>query len=358
MKIKSQPKGERPGIGRSLVILCAGIAIGIFAGYLLFSQLRNPKKPMAAKAATTVQQVSTSHFTSPISESDGYRKFDIRPVSKMNEAIENRVEELLQKGKAQAISVYYKDLTNNKVVGINEAELFSPASLLKVPVLITVLKYAEDFPTTLQQSLMYNGPSSANEYKDIHIDQKSVIITGRSYTIDQLLEIMIVASDNEATLLLLDYIDRVAPGFRQQVEADLKLYTNNIDYDQDFLTVKRYSSFFRVLYNASYLDKKMSEKALDILSKTGYGNGIRQAVPQSILVSHKYGHRQVNDKQHQYHHFAIIYHPYKPFLLGVMTKGPSEEKLQASIASIAQTVYLKVDSMAGKNGNYLSRDID
>ena len=42
------------------------------------------------------------------------------------------------------ISIYFKDLNSGAWIGINEKETFVPASLLKVQMLISCYKYAED----------------------------------------------------------------------------------------------------------------------------------------------------------------------------------------------------------------------
>ncbi len=320
------------------------------------STTANPETPIAKPAVVAHKK----RFTNPLVSSTEYRDYDIRYVDGLRERVQNEVNLQLDKGSAKVISVYYRDLTNDDLFGINESELFSPASLLKVPLMITILKYAESNASILQQTVEYNQPVELLHKKNPEgITANSVLITGRSYTIDQLLEIMIEVSDNEATILLLQYIDNVAPGFRQTVEKDLKMIApaqaNHLD---DYVSVKRYSSFFRTLFNASYLSEEMSNKALNILSRTGFGNGIRQAVPKQIVVCQKYGHRQLDKDHHQYHHFAIVYHPKKPFLLGVMTKGASPEKLQSAIAAIAGKIYQEVDAKANEQASYLSRDVD
>lgn len=302
--------------------------------------------------------VPKKRLTNPLADSKEYHDYDISPVANMASILENAVASQIKKGAANSISVYFRDLTNNQVIGINEEEVFSPASLLKVPVLISILKYAEDSPNTLHDQVTYNLPSE-HIHKATGISDQSALIRGRSYTIEQLLEIMVVVSDNEATILLLEYIDRVAPGFRTQVETDLKLETPpHLNYMDDYLTVRTYSAFFRTLFNASYLSVEMSEKALGMLSKTGYGNGIRQAIPLEIPISQKFGHRKLDENRHQYHHFAIVYHSSKPFLIGIMTKGKSTEALQSTIATIAHTTYQAVNKQTMQKASYLSRDVD
>jgi len=44
----------------------------------------------------------------------------------------------------------------------------------------------------------------------------------------------------------------------------------------DSVSLKEYSSFFRILYNASYLTPSSSQFALSLLTKTDFTDGIRK----------------------------------------------------------------------------------
>lgn len=61
------------------------------------------------------------------------------------------------------------------------------------------------------------------------------------------------------------------------------------------LSVKDYASFFRILYNSSYLTKEHSEEILEFLAKAEYVNGLVAGVPSNITVAHKFGERTFND---------------------------------------------------------------
>src|SRR5690606_3890040 len=146
--------------------------------------------------------------------------------------------------------------------------------------------------------------------------------------------IMILESDNEATILLLDFLDAENPQHLMKVQDDLGLHVpRSVRNTDSIVSVKVYSSFFRTLYNASYLSDDLSEKALGMLTRTGYGYGIRQAIPKEVIVSQKFGYKSITESKKQLHHFGIVYHAKKPFLIGVMTKGKKEEDLKLVISS-------------------------
>ena len=209
---------------------------------------------------------------------------------------------------------------------------------MKVPVLIALLKQAEKNPEILQDMLVFR------EFKDRKTINKGEFKfkVGASYSLEQLAEIMISYSDNQATLMI---IDRIGIEKVKKVESDLRLGTENSFSEEDRLVgVKTYATVFRTLYNASYLNKEMSEKALVILSQSRYGYGIRKAVPLDILMAHKFGIREKNGSKDiavsidQLHHFAIVYRPKKPYLIGLMMKGDDEKFMQRIISHIAKHV--------------------
>lgn len=102
---------------------------------------------------------------------------------------------------------------------------------------------------------------------------------------------MITNSDNEAKELLIQDIDET---FLQKVYTEIGINTAG-DLTKDFISVKDYSGFFRLLYNATYLNRDLSEKALKILSKTNFDKGITAGLPKGITVAHKFGERAYID---------------------------------------------------------------
>jgi len=233
-------------------------------------------------------------------------------------------------------SIYFQDINNGSSFGINENKLYSPASLIKVPLLIALLKESETDPSILDKEILN---TESYDPKVQNIQPQVTLIPNKKYTIKQLIEQMIIYSDDISYNLL-----------NQQTSADkiIKIYNDlNIDISQalsspkgDIISAKDYTTFFRILYNSSYLNPTMSKYALKILGQTDFKDGIVASIPPDINVSHKFGERQYLDTgSKQLHDCGIVYYPNKPYLLCIMTRGDNFESLKSKIKNISKTVY-------------------
>jgi hypothetical protein len=99
---------------------------------------------------------------------------------------------------------------------------------------------------------------------------------------------MIVYSDNDAYN---DLVKNLDPDETNQIYQDLDINISKAfaNPNGDIITVKDYASFFRILFNASYLDQDMSEKALSLLTQVEYKKALVAGVPDTIAVAHKFG---------------------------------------------------------------------
>lgn len=250
--------------------------------------------------------------------------------------VKRYIDTAIAHGSTNHVSVYYRNLNNGPWFGVNEYEAFSPASLLKVPLLFTVLKESEQSPSLLDKKVLYAG---TDEPSDQQFTPQKQIEVGSTYSVAELTERMIRFSDNEAALILLNILTS-EKALQTYHDLNLPMPTNGI---VDFMTVKEYATFFRVLYNASYLEKKTSQVALELLSTTVFNNGLREGVPSSIPIAHKFGEFwKVGDTQKQLHDCGIIYEPQQPYLLCVMTRGTDFDTLAKVIKDISKIVYQSI----------------
>ncbi len=264
-------------------------------------------------------------------------EFADKGLSAIDAKLNTLIQKLQHEGKVTDVAVYYRDLNNGPWFGINEKMDFSPASLLKLPVMMAYYKKAETEPEILDQKVIFEKDKEYLIPQDIAPGKK--LEKGKEYTIDELIERMIVYSDNAALLLLEEHI---APELIDKVTIDLGIVMPTGASTYDFITVKDYSSLFRVLFNASYLSRKYSEKALKLLSISEFRDGIVAGVERGVVVSNKMGEREISDSIKQLHDCGIVYVPGRPYLLCVMTRGSNLSNLSDVIRKISSTVYYQV----------------
>lgn len=234
-------------------------------------------------------------------------------------------------------SVYFRELHDGRWIGVNERVGYIPASLLKLPTLIAVLKRAERDPGFLSQRVVFPGINDKNAW--IAFRPPQTLEPGESYTVEELCRRMSRYSDNNATGLLNEL---VTPEEQNRTLRGLGVLPELIE-TRGKLDVKTVSAFFRVLYNASYIDREHSELALEMLSQAWFRDGIIGGLPEGVPVCSKYGEAALRLDTFQLHDFAIVYHKRRPYLLGVMTEGRDLVAMARFIREVSGLVYEEID---------------
>ncbi len=255
--------------------------------------------------------------------------------------VENTIKVAKRQGNASTVAVYFRDLNNGPTFGINDEVDFIPASLLKVPVMMSYLRLSESDPEVLNKPLTLTESFSFGQGGVQLIGPSDEIQVGSTYPTSELIERTIKYSDNQAVSLLITHL----PGKPiRELYNMLGVRDNVLNGPGGTLTVKEYAAFFRIMFNASYLSRYNSEKALDLLTRTEFNTGIRAGVPSYITVAHKFGEGG-NVMEHQIHDCGIVYYPEHPYLLCVMTRGSSIPQLEQTVGEISRTVYEKIDAL-------------
>ena len=316
----------------ALVLLCLGFAAGWFAA----GAVRRAPAPFSE------QRLGGYMFINPLLECDSVRTAlddnELRPFR-------HRIERLIaDRGRVSPsvshVSVYFRDMNNGLGFDIHGNEKFTPASLVKVPLMMAWLKAAEADPSLLGRAVLFAGGPDQNAGQVF--PPAAVLQAGRTYTIDELIRAMIVHSDNNAYFLLFANID---PKILRRVYTDLGLEVPKVRTRDDYMTVVEYASFFRILFNASYLRRDLSEKALQYLAEVDFAHGLVAGVPPGIRIAQKFGERTLGDHGEikQLHDCGIVYYPGHPYLLCVMTRGTSFEFLDVAIREISVTTFGEID---------------
>lgn len=322
-----------------LGVLILGIAVGFFSGRLYFGDknlnLLSQFKPIR-------QSNNQYKFIDPLLAYDTPEAGDSKEYKGLHQSLKDIIDQSINDNKAQSVAVYFRDLKYGRWIGVNENDRFSPASLLKVPLMIAYLKIAETKPEILNQKVSFEQSQVSNLQ---NVKPEESLQPGHEYTVAEVIKYMIIYSDNNASSLLRQIIGTKD---LEQAYTDLG-FAYPTDDSGDIMSPKTYALYLRLLYNATYLDRDASEHALDLLSQTQFNDGLVKGLPEKTVISHKFGERKNQDSsgkvESQLHDCGIIYYPNNPYLLCVMTKGQSQDDLAQIIANISNRVY---SSFSGK----------
>lgn len=266
----------------------------------------------------------------------------INKLSKLQTKLDVMIQGLKKTGKVKRASVFVRDLNTSRFAGVNDADAYYMASLLKAPLLVGGFKLAEVEPRILDQTVTYNGVP--NLYADQVVKSEQVLVAGESYTIKELMRRAIIYSDNTAAQMLFDYYPQ---DFLDRILQALGIQHTKPDKEvENFVTARSYANIFRILYNSSYLTKEYSNEALKILTESTYKDGATAKLPKDVVVAHKFAERTLVYESgavavRQFHECGIVYAKKgeDPYIFCIMTEGNDYETLEEVIADISLAIY-------------------
>lgn len=235
------------------------------------------------------------------------------------------------------VSVYFEFLNTGTNISTSKDAEFFPASLLKVPIIMSAVKNIEEGRWKWDTEL-----TLVESDKDAHFGNIYKQPTGTKFTVEYLIEKMIKDSDNTAYYITLRNLEKDAP--KQSVWNHLGL--------QDFFTndgkvsAKRYAVVLRSLYNAAYLSKEDSSKILTLLTKTPFNEYLEQGLLKGTKFAHKIGEIP---SEAVYMDSGIAYLPNRPYLLVVMTQGKEKKEAERIMKDISLKTYEYVAKYDGNN---------
>ena len=284
-------------------------------------------------------------FINPDLGCNGKQILDKSNPIALKDVLNTYIDSQKKNGDVRLVSVYFRDLQDGPILGINENEAFIAASLLKLPTAMTFFKLAEEKePDILQRRLHFQGAISEDESLEQFFKPSKTIQPGASYTIEELIFNSLVYSDNLSNEVLKSSIQSM----RGDLNLILQTYKElglaaSASINTPDISTRGYATIFRILYNASYLSQEHSENVLSLLAQSEFDQGIASGVPKEVRVANKFGERFIGSEK-QLHDCGIVYFPGTAYLLCVMTRGKDFTELTRIIRDISTMVYEEVES--------------
>lgn len=253
-------------------------------------------------------------------------------------------------GVSDSVSIYFKDEPTDKDVSINSVRAWIPASTIKSFAAIEAFRQRDaglisfDTMVTIQKQNVVPTELEADEFPRLR--------EGTQATVRQLVEAMIIQSDNTAYNTLLDILDR------RNINSTLKNYgitqttvgeKLNLDDDQfkadlqvpgrqpNTITAKDLSTLFDLLYNNKI---PHSDEIVSVFKQQKINTMIPALLPPGTVVAHKTG-----DWEPIYHDGGIVYKPNDPFILSVFTNSNDP----SVVAQLARVAYYRTSKEVGEN---------
>lgn len=324
-----------PGIAVSIALFLAGLVVGWTVAGTDPAQSTVPAGDNAAIAGAVSQvrgrPTAHSHPLLFCDDASGAQRHAV-----LRTQVQVVLDKHLRSGALARAAVSVRDLETGAGFAIGGDDKYHPASLLKLPLAIAWMRKAEADPAALTRPLLYDMQTLRESAK-----ATGALVTGQSYTAQDLLERMVRWSRNDAKAVLAREIGDAA---LKAVYDDLAITWPYDNPDADaLLSVNDYSRLFRALYNASVLRADTADKLLQLLTRTEFPQALVAGLPAGTEFAHKWGMRTLqnpsgNERVHL-HDCGIVYQPGRPLLLCAMSAGRSDPELAAVLAEVARTVW-------------------
>lgn len=215
-------------------------------------------------------------------------------------------------------------------------EVFSCASLIKVPILIAVLDYVERHELSLDEVILI---TSENRVDFSVITEQQL----NESTLYELLVWMIITSDNTATNVLIDYIgmDALNRYFRKIGLTHTTLQRKMMDFARlesgfdNVTTACDMAHLFTHIYRQDLLSGPLSTLAINILSRQRAHESLKRYLMEDIHIAHKTGGLDSVD-----HDVGIVFNHVNDYIIGVfVTEVTNNDEARQFIGHISKVVY-------------------
>jgi len=220
---------------------------------------------------------------------------------------------------------YVVKLGNGSSYGYLEREVFEPASLNKLPVMVAMYMQAEQGNIDLETN--YNLKQSDKVAGSGSLYSKPF---GYELTYRDLVRLMGKESDNTSFNIVRNILGKRI--IVETITAAKMVDTVIFDGDQE-TTPYDIGTFFQNLWRGNLVSEESKGEILSFLKDTSYEAWLAEGIPDGVEVAHKFGRdlHVVND--------AGIVFADEAFVLVIMSKGVVEREADAIFPELAKAIY-------------------
>ena len=235
------------------------------------------------------------------------------------------------------VHVIVEDYNTNEIVWKNRGEeIFSSASIIKVPILIAILAHLQKTNGNLNH-IYEIAPENMVEFS-VMTEQRQT-----RATLHELLLWMTITSDNTATNVCIDLLgmDAFNNYFKEIGLHNTRVQRKMMDFERQKLgfdnetTAEDMQHLFWQIYRGTLLTKEWNAVALDILSRQRSHESLKRYIVDDVKMAHKTGGLDTVD-----HDTGIIFTKERDYFIGVfITEVTDNEKARQMIGTISKIFY-------------------
>lgn len=245
------------------------------------------------------------------------------------------------------VGIVIKDLAMNWEISFNKDRLFPSASLVKVPIMAACFLASEEGMLKLNRDVVLN---STDKSPGSGILKKAM--PGTTFSVEELISLMIYESDNTATNMLIDMVgdDYLNNSFKAFGLKDTNLSRKIADYYsrnkgiENYTTSQDMAFILERIYRRDLVNENVSQRCLRLLKLQRITDRIPKYLPTEIVVAHKTG------LEHGIcHDVGIVFTKKGNFLICVLTQHRDSNSNSAKefIAKIALHTYNYFEALPG-----------
>jgi len=239
-------------------------------------------------------------------------------------------------------SIAVKDLSSGRRLALNPDPLRS-ASLIKIFIMIEAFRQVDKKLFELDEQ----QPITAIDRVDGGPLENAPEGTRKTWR--ELIELMIIESDNTATNMLIDHLtmEKINALTTKLGCTDTILRRKMMDFAaaaegrENITSVTDMTAALEMIYHHRCLDANRDEAMLDILKRQTDKCKIPVLLPPTVVVAHKTGELEGAE-----HDAGIVYGPRAHYIIAVMADSlPDAVRGQETIARLSRTVYDFLNTM-------------
>lgn len=252
-------------------------------------------------------------------------------------------------------SIFIEDLKTHEICCINEREVIPSASIIKLFIMANTFQLVSSGQLNLDDRISIDK-SERVPYSIIYLlDQRN------TYTIMDLITLMIIQSDNTATnqlihMLGMENINQFISdlGFentilkRKMMDFDAKLSGND-----NYTTAQDVAELLQLMDRGQLINKDYSDTMLEIMKMQLDGSMMRINLDEELIVAHKTG-----DLPNIKHDVGIVYTKHKNYIFTMLTwEAASDNYARNIIGKVSRIVYDYLIMGNPKGENYKRSDL-